>query len=157
MKGHKALGDRIAGGVGIVCGAVSLWQGADLYPYRQSPLMGDHVMLFFLGAMLIVLGILVGFVFRYPPIKVSQADRKTKFTVNLTFLILFAFLIVTWLLGYVIGNLLLLFVLFRVYGSYSWIKCGLFSVLVTALIYFLFIYLVKTPFSSGLVFELLGM
>ena len=157
MAGKKALGDRIAGIISIVLGCVSIWQGVELYPYRQSRLMGDHVMLFILGAGLIILGVLVGFILRYSAIKVPETSKQIKRKVHLTFLTLFVFLFVTWLLGYVVGNFVLLFVLFRIYGAYSWPKCGLLSLLVTALIYFLFIYLVRTPFSNGIIFDMLGM
>ena len=115
--------------------------------------MGDHVMLFFIGGMQIILGVLVGFVVNYPAVKVKQTEKSVQKKIHATLFILAAFLIANWLLGYLAALFLMMILLFRIFGSYAWVKCALLSAAFTILIYMVFIALVEIPFSTGLLIE----
>lgn len=153
MTNKRALSDRMIGIISLITGSLAIWQGVDFLPYRQSPLMGDHVMLFFIGGMQIILGVLVGFVVNYPAVKVKQTEKSVQKKIHATLFILAAFLIANWLLGYLAALFLMMILLFRIFGSYAWVKCALLSAAFTILIYMVFIALVEIPFSTGLLIE----
>jgi putative tricarboxylic transport membrane protein len=141
--------DRVGGLISIICGAVALSEGMRLYPARITTFAGDHTLPLFVGAGLIALGLYL-LLIKGQTFKVQFPDRKLLSRM----LLALGLLVVYWLsipyLGYPISTFLISIGLFKVIGSYSYLRSIIFSAVLTAAVYVLFIFWLAMAFPTGI-------
>ena len=149
MTQKGMLADRIAGAIAVAVGLIALVEAKRLYPLRMRALVGDDTMLWLLGAVMVVLGLLMIFIVKIPPHKVEFPEKKVRLTILVTVGLLFVYCYMISLVGYLISTFLISLGLFKVIGSYRW-HVALFSAIVlTAALYGVFILWLNMPFPVG--------
>ncbi|RAK20520.1 putative tricarboxylic transport membrane protein [Anoxybacillus vitaminiphilus] len=149
MLSKNMWSDRIGGFISIIFGIVAIAEAVRLYPNRIDLFVGDHTMPGLIGGVMIFLGFLMFFV-KGERFTVEFADRKTMIKILLTIGLLFAYWILLQILGYLISTLVISMFLFKVLGSYSFYKSVVFAVVLTVLLYVLFILWLSIPFPTGI-------
>jgi putative tricarboxylic transport membrane protein len=112
--------------------------------------VGDYTMPAVFGSVLILLGLLLLFVVKGEQFKVKYPDRKTMISILSTLGLLFLYWFSIQFLGYEITTFVVGIGLFKVMGSYSWIKAIIFSAILSTVLYFLFIFWLGVPFPTGI-------
>ncbi len=149
MPQGKITADRIGGVSGIILGTVALIEAYRLYPFRSSPMVGDHTMPALFGAVLVVLGTLL--LFQRGDQEEAPFPEKPQFTLILfSVVLMFVYRYLIPLLGYALSTFLVSSVLFKLLGPYRWPVSLVLSVVLTAAIYLIFVVWLKTPFPAGL-------
>lgn len=150
MFPKKMLADRIGGFISIIFGGIAISEAIRLYPLRMSPFVGDHTMPGIIGGGMILLGLILIFVVKGENFKVEYPNRKIMGGMLLTFALLLAYWFFLQFLGYMISTLLVSTGLFKVMGSYSFLKSVIFAVCLTTALYLLFIFWLSVPFPTGI-------
>jgi putative tricarboxylic transport membrane protein len=148
MFAKNMLADRLGGLFSIVVGIISIVEGGRLYPSRMSPMVGDHTMPILLGAILLILGLLMFFI-RMESFIVQHPVSEIRNVITLTLLLMFGYCFLIQYLGYLIPTFLVGACLFRIFGSYKWIKCILMSAASTICLDLIFIQWLRMPFPTG--------
>jgi putative tricarboxylic transport membrane protein len=149
MLAKNMLSNRIGGLFAIILGIVSIIEGIRLYPSRMSPMVGDHTLPILFGAILVILGLLIIFVkSEFFTVKFPPKDVRKVIYYSIALMFLYCFLI--HYLGYTITTFLISAWLFRVFGSYKWIKCFFMSAVSTIALYLIFILWLNMPFPAGI-------
>jgi putative tricarboxylic transport membrane protein len=137
--------DRIAGGIAIIIGSFSIAEFIKLYPFGKGILTGDHAFPGLIGVLLVIAGISLLF-----ERSKRSNDRsflpKGRKTLIMFFLFIYCFLI--GFSGYFFSTFLTLACLLKIMGNYRLIHSTLLAGILTTVLYFLFIVLLKTPFPS---------
>ncbi|TCN27231.1 tripartite tricarboxylate transporter TctB family protein [Mesobacillus foraminis] len=144
--------DKIGGAVCTIIGAVSLIEALRLYPYGVGLLTGDHTFPGILGVLLCIGGIILLFKKSKGFGEASMPKGKIRLKMLLSIMILLIYCFLIGILGYFLSTLAAFTCLFRLLGSYRWIISLFFSATLTAVLYGLFIVLLKTPFPGGSLF-----
>jgi putative tricarboxylic transport membrane protein len=150
MKGGEhMLANRIGGIISIIFGGLAISESIRLYPARMGPFVGDHTLPGLVGGAMVLLGLIVMLFVKGESFKVVYPSRKLMVGMLLTLGLLFAYWFLIQFLGYVISTLLVSIGLFKVMGSYSFLKSSIFAALLTACLYLIFIYWLMMPFPTG--------
>ncbi|SEN50968.1 tripartite tricarboxylate transporter TctB family protein [Lihuaxuella thermophila] len=150
MSQRKITADRAGGLLGIILGIAALIEAVRLYPYRSSPMVGDHTMPALLGVILVVLGALLLFTKRNGPEDVPFPAKPRLSVILGSIALMFAYRYLIPLLGYALSTLLVSFGLFKQIGPYRWHVSLVFAIVLTASIYLIFAVWLKIPFPVGL-------
>lgn len=148
MFPKNMLSDRLGGFISIIFGIISIMEGIRLYPLRQSPTVGDHIMPVVLGVSLMILGVLM-FLTRQDVFKVEFPAKTIRNTMLISLVLLFLYAFSIEYLGYLTSTFLITIGLFRVFGSYNWLKCIFMSAIFASCLYVIFIVWLKMPFPTG--------
>lgn len=149
MTQKGMLADRIAGAIAVAVGLIALVEAERLYPLRMRALVGDDTMLWLLGAVMVVLGLLMVFIVKIPPYKVEFPEKKVRLTILVTVGLLFVYCYMISLVGYLISTFLISLGLFKVIGSYRWRVALFSSIVLIAALYGVFILWLNMPFPVG--------
>jgi putative tricarboxylic transport membrane protein len=139
----------MGGLISIIFGAVAISEGVRLYPARITAFAGDHTLPLFVGSSLVVLGLYL-LIIKGQTFKVQYPDRKLVRGMLLAMGLLVAYWFSIPYLGYLISTFLISIGLFKVIGSYSYLKSIIFSAVLTAALYVLFIFCLAMPFPTGI-------
>jgi putative tricarboxylic transport membrane protein len=150
MFPKNMLADRIGGIISIIIGAIAISEAVRLYPARTGPLVGDHTMPGLMGGLMILLGLLFIFVVKGEKFKVEFPNRKVMMSLLLMLGLLFAYWFLIQFLGYAISTLIVSIGLFKVMGSYSFLKSIVIAIVVTSVLYLLFIFWLAMPLPTGI-------
>nr|WP_263327414.1 tripartite tricarboxylate transporter TctB family protein [Neobacillus sp. Marseille-Q6967] len=141
---------NVGGAVTVIFGLMSLYEAKRMYPYSKDFVTGDHAMPGVIGILLILLG--MGLISE----KVIE-NKKVDFPAGKTLMILissigvlFLYCLLIMLVGYVISTFIISILLIRIIGNYRWIFSMVTGAIITAVLYFIFIVLLKTPFPIGI-------
>jgi putative tricarboxylic transport membrane protein len=153
MKGERSmLADRIGGLITIIFGGVAISEAVRLYPTRESFYVGDHLMPGIVGAAMVLLGLIM-VIRKGERFKVQFPDK----VIMRKMLLVMGALILYWILinymGYIFSTFIISCLLFRLIGSYPYVKAAIFSAGVTVVIYFVFIYWLDMLFPAGFFFS----
>jgi putative tricarboxylic transport membrane protein len=150
MFGNKTVPDVVAGFIAILFGALSILEAVRLYPTKNSVMSGDHTMPALLGAAMIILGTLLVFFINGERFKPQFPEKSTLRVLIGILVVLFGNWILMDYLGYILSTLVAALFLFRLTGSYSWIKSTVFALVTTAVIYIIFIFGLNMVLPEGL-------
>ncbi|WP_338452956.1 tripartite tricarboxylate transporter TctB family protein [Niallia oryzisoli] len=146
----KLLSEKRMGGlIAAMFGLLSLNEAKMLYPYSKNILTGDHVFPVFIGALLLLFGLCLGFEQSNEEYKADLPSGKTRFTLMSCIASLFVYCFFITIIGYAASTFIISVCLLKVIGQYRWNVSLLLGVMLTSVIYFLFIVLLKTPLPSG--------
>jgi putative tricarboxylic transport membrane protein len=138
--------DRIAGAIAIMIGSFSIIESIKLYPYGTGILTGDHAFPGIIGALLVIAGILLLIEQRNDRSYLPKGRKALTLFSSIGILFVYCFLIS--LIGYFFSTFLTFACLLKILGNYRWIHSTLLAGILTTVLYFLFIVLLKTPFPS---------
>jgi putative tricarboxylic transport membrane protein len=151
MSAAEKLEKKVGGSIAIVFGLLSLYEAYKLYPYSVNLVTGDHALPGFIGAFLVAVGISMFYQKRIEQERKSQLPSgKTLFTLTASILILLMYCILIEFLGYVSSTLIVSISLLRLIAKSRWLHAILVGGLITAVLYYLFIAILKTPFPVGI-------
>jgi len=144
------ISEKIIGGlIAILFGIISLHEATILYTYSINLLTGDHALPGLIGIFLVLFGISLFFK--------KSTDRKAEFPkgkllytmiISIILLLIYSFLIT--ILGYLVSTFTVSVLLFKLIGKKSWIFSVMIGGVLTAVLYYIFIVLLKTPFPIGI-------
>jgi putative tricarboxylic transport membrane protein len=143
--------NRFAGILSIGIGSLSIFEGTKLYSMRMSIMVGDHTFPILIGAILVILGLT--FLFNSQGVEFFIAklpSKQVKKTIYLSIITMFIYLFLIPILGYLISTFLAVTALFKIFGSFKWLKCLLMSSIFSICLYMIFILWLKMPFPSGI-------
>jgi len=146
------LADRIGGLITIIFGGVAVSEAFRLYPTRESFYVGDHLMPGIIGAAMILFGLIM-LIRKGVSFKVQFPDKALMRKMLLVMGTLFLYWILINYLGYIFSTFMITCLLFRLIGSYPYVKAAIFSAGVTVVIYFIFIYWLDMLFPKGYFFS----
>jgi putative tricarboxylic transport membrane protein len=145
---------RVAGGMLVLLGILSLWEGWRLYALRTQmvagAVVGDDTFPFIVGAALLLLGASILFVVKPPLVKVARPSGEPRTRMILGAGVLAAYWIIVPYLGYTGSTALVSTGLFRAMGGYRWPFALLLGGATTGLLYLLFRVWLLQPLPTGL-------
>ena len=150
MKRNLNLVDRLFGAVIIFIGILGLMECKRMYPYANSSLSGDHVMLGITGGALIVLGLIMLIFPGKRKFSVQYPEKEVAVRMVLTLIVLVIYVAALEKIGFIVSTAVCGLVFARLFGGYSWIKCALITVLSTAVLYAVFVLGLGMSFPSGI-------
>lgn len=147
----KSLSEKKVGGlIAILFGGVSIYEGILLYPLSKNLLTGDHAFPGFIGILLIFFGLSLFIDRKTEELgKTKLPAGKTRLLLFTSIIILFIYCLFITLFGYVISTFIVSISLIKMIGNYRLLFSALFGLAITAVLYFLFIVLLKIPFPTG--------
>ena len=137
MKRQVITADRVFGAVCILIGILCIKECIRMYRFASSFLSGDHIVMGIAGGVLILLGIILGI-----------KNKKRAFSVEFPEENLYAISLDK--LGFAISTALWGIFWFRLFGSYSYIRCVIYSVITAAALWAVFIYGLGMSFPRGI-------
>ncbi|WP_394232113.1 tripartite tricarboxylate transporter TctB family protein [Niallia oryzisoli] len=140
---------KIGGFITVLFGFLSLHEAKRLYPFSKNILTGDHIFPVFIGVLLLLFGISLLFEQINEGPKADIPKGETRFILISCISILFIYCFFITILGYACSTFIISAFLLKVIGHYRWNFSLLLGGVLTAVIYFLFIVLLKTPLPSG--------
>jgi putative tricarboxylic transport membrane protein len=147
----KVFKEKNLGGLfAIIFGFLSLHEASKLYPYSHDLLTGDHTFPGVIGFLLVLFGLSLFFERKSEAEKVELPIGKTRFVLISSILILFIYCFLITFVGYIISTLVVSIFLIKIIGNYRWVFATITGGIVTIVLYFLFIILLKTPFPIGI-------
>lgn len=146
------LVNRIGGTISIVFGGIAVEEAIRLYPLRIGT-YGDHTLPGIVGGLMVLLGLILIFFIKEKRFEVEFPKPELRVPMILSMGFLFAYWVSLHFLGYVISSFLLSVGLFKVLGSYNWYKSVGYSIILTAVLYLMFIYWLMMPFPAS-IFEI---
>lgn len=142
--------DRVFALVAIIIGAICLVECKRMLPMGQGPFTGDHAMLGLVGGVLIALGLLMMFVLKPAAIKPDFPPKPMMQRLIAIMLVVAVYSVLIPRLGYVLPTAIAGVFLFKLFGTSSWFKCVLISLLCTAGLYLLFVTGLGMNFPRGI-------
>lgn len=133
----------------MLLGVVSLLEARRLRPMRMRAAVGDDIFPMILGIVLLILGALMTFVVKTPPLKVDFPKKEVARKMIASLACLFGYWALLPILGYVPSTFVCAALLFHLFGGYRWRTCLAAAVLLTACVYVIFIRFLKMPFPIG--------
>lgn len=149
MFRNKMLPNVIAGFIAVLLGVVSILEAVRLYPMKMSVMVGDHSMPALLGLAMIVLGLLLVFLPKNEAFRPEFPEKDTMRVLIAILAVMFGYWIVMKYLGYLLSTLIASLMLFRITGSYSWMKSALIASVTTAVIYLIFVLWLNMMLPEG--------
>jgi putative tricarboxylic transport membrane protein len=141
---------KIGGSVAVLFGLLSLYEASKLYSYSRHLLTGDHALPGMIGLLLVLFGFSLYFERAEEDRKVQFPSGRTRVTLLLTILLIFLYCYLIPWLGYTVSTLAVAIGLVKMIGQYRWLFSILFGIIITAVLYVVFIVLLKTPVPSGI-------
>jgi putative tricarboxylic transport membrane protein len=145
----KITADRVGGVIFMLLGVVALLEARRLRPMRMRAAVGDDIFPMILGVVLLLLGALMAFVVKTPPLKVDFPRKEIARRMIASLACLFGYWALLPVLGYVPSTFLSSALLFYLFGSYRLRTCLVAAALLTACVYLTFIRFLKMPFPIG--------
>jgi putative tricarboxylic transport membrane protein len=151
------LNNRIGGLAAAIGGGMALWETHKLYRYRTGLLAGDHVFPGFIGAGLLLCGLLLlikpGRTQPDAPVDipdpVDTEDRRVRLRMAAVPAILLAYAVMLPWTGYRLGTLAAAVLLFRLVGGYALWKCLAAGLIATICLDVVFVQWLNTPLPSS--------
>jgi hypothetical protein len=145
---------RVVGGILVLLGGLSLWEGWRLHALRTQmvagAVVGDDTFPSIVGAALLLLGTSILFVAKLPPVKVVRASGEPRMRMILGAAVLAAYWVIVPYLGYTGSTALVSTGLFHGMGGYRWPQALLLGGATTGLLYLLFRVWLLQPLPTGL-------
>ena len=145
---------RVVGGMLVLLGILSLWEGWRLHALRTQmvagAVVGDDTFPFIVGAALLLLGASILFVAKPPQVKVARPSGEPRMRMILGAGVLAAYWVIVPYLGYTGSTALVSTGLFRAMGGYRWPLALLLGGATTGLLYLLFRVWLLQPLPTGL-------
>lgn len=139
--------DRFGGIISIILGVICMLEAVRLYPNRMSTYIGDHTMPAFVGGAFVLLGIIILFA-KGVSFSVEFPKGKLMRAIIGILVLLFVYWFILDYAGYLISTFIISVFLFRLVGSYNWVKSTIYSAIQLAVIYLIFIYWLEMPFPE---------
>jgi putative tricarboxylic transport membrane protein len=149
MRNRALVADRVAGGLFMLLGVVSLAEAWRLRPLRMGEVVGDDTFPTLLGLGFLLLGALLVFVIKPQEMKVSWPKGKTAVQMLEAAVAMVVYWLVLPYLGYAISTLLAGAALFYSVGRYRWYMCLLGGGLVALTLHYIFVGWLRMPFPVG--------
>lgn len=150
MKSNVFSEKNLGGYIAVFLGLLSLYEAKRLYAYSHDFVTGDHAFPGLIGVLLILLGFSLIFERMIENKKIEFPAGKTLIVLITSVVLLFLYCLLITFVGYVISTLVISIGLIRIIGNYRWIFSILTGGVITAVLYFIFIVLLKTPLPSGI-------
>jgi putative tricarboxylic transport membrane protein len=151
MLGKANLEKKVGGSIAVLIGMLSLYEAYRLFPYSLNLVTGDHALPGFIGLFLVVVGISLFFEKKTKQESTSALPAgKTLFTLTASIVILFVYCLFIHFFGYVASTLVVSIALLKLINHSRWIPAIIIGGLITAVFYYLFIFILKTPFPVGI-------
>ncbi|WP_172799283.1 tripartite tricarboxylate transporter TctB family protein [Bacillus sp. FJAT-29814] len=145
------LEKKVGGSIAVLIGMLSLYEAYKLYPYSLNLVTGDHAFPGFIGLFLVAVGISMFFDKRTKQESMSRLPTgKTLHTLSASIITLIVYCIFIEFFGYVASTLVVSIALLRLIAKSRWMNAFLVGGLITAVMYYLFIVILKTPFPVGI-------
>jgi len=145
---------RVVGGMLVLLGVLSLWEGWRLHALRTQmvagAVVGDDTFPFIVGAALLLLGASILFVAKLPQVKVAPPYGEPRMRMILGAGVLAAYWVIVPYLGYTGSTALASTGLFHAMGGYRWPQALLLGGATTGLLYLLFRVWLLQPLPTGL-------
>jgi hypothetical protein len=145
---------RVVGGVLVLLGILSLWEGWRLHALRTQTVagavVGDDTFPSIVGAALLLIGASILFVAKLPHVTLARVYGETRMRMVLGAGVLAAYWVVVPYLGYTGGTALVSTGLFRAMGGYRWLRALLLGGATTGLLYLMFRVWLLQPLPTGL-------
>jgi putative tricarboxylic transport membrane protein len=150
MKSKILHEKKIGGMISVIFGLVSLYEAKRMYEYSKDLVTGDHAFPGLIGILLILAGFSLLF-------EKNKDIRKVEFPARNIFIVLVSSIILLFLYsmlitytGYVVSTLVIAISLIKIIGKYRWIFSIISGGIITLILYFIFIVLLKTPLPTGI-------
>lgn len=141
--------DRIGAIISIILGCLSIFEAIRLFPYGNRILTGDHTFPGLIGVLLVIAGGFILFERNSKEKKDPVLPRgRTAFIMIVSIGSLFIYCLLIEFIGYFFSTVITFVCLIKIIGNYRWIFSILVAGVLTTVLYFLFIVLLKTPFPS---------
>jgi Tripartite tricarboxylate transporter TctB family len=145
---------RVVGGMLVVLGIFSLWEGWRLHALRTQmvagAVVGDDTFPVIVGAALLLLGASILFVVKLPRLKIVRPSGEPRMRMILGAGVLAAYWLIVPYLGYTGSTALVSTGLFHAMGGYRWPRALLLGGATTGLLYLLFRVWLLQPLPTGL-------
>ena len=142
------------GGVLVLLGILSLWEGWRLHALRTQmvagAVVGDDTFPMIVGATMLLLGAGILFVARLPHVKVARPHGEPRKRMILGAAVLTAYWVMLPYLGYTGSTALVSTGLFRAMSGYRWPLALLLGGVTTGLLYLMFRVWLLEPLPTGL-------
>ena len=150
MKRQVITADRVFGAVCILIGILCIKECIRMYRFASSFLSGDHIVMGIAGGVLILLGIILGIKNKERAFSVEFPEENLAKRMIGVVLVLILYAISLDKLGFAISTALWGIFWFRLFGSYSYIRCIIYSVIRAAALWAVFIYGLGMSFPRGI-------
>ena len=144
---------RVVGGMLVLLGILSLWEGWRLHALRTQmvagAVVGDDTFPFIVGAALFLLGASILFVAKLPQVKVARASGEPSMRMILGAGVLVAYWVIVPYLGYTGSTALVSTGLYHAMGGYRWPQALLLGGATTSVLYLLFRVWLLQPLPTG--------
>jgi len=139
--------DQTGGLLSVVLGGIVLLEAWRIKQMSGSHFLGDHTLPALLGGVLILLGLVMVFLpdRRVSPSRQPRISRRLFGTVAS----MFAYVLLIGQVGYGLSTFFAALLLFRVIGAYAWRACFGYSLLVTGVLYLVFVYGLQIALPRG--------
>jgi magnesium-transporting ATPase (P-type) len=140
---------KVGGLIAILIGFLSVYEAKILYPFGKNLLTGDHAFPGLIGVLLVLFGLSLFFDRK---IEDEKTELPTGKTLRILFSSIFILVIYSFLItfiGYAVSTLVISICFIKVIGNKRWSFAVLTGVAITAVLYLLFIVLLKTPLPNG--------
>ena len=152
QSGHPTEG-RVVGGLLVLLGILSLWEGWRLYGLRTQmvagAVVGDYTFPIIVGAAMLGLGAHVLLVARLPRVKVAMPYGEPRMLMILGAGVLAAYWGILPYLGYTASTALVSVGLYRAMGGYRWPLALLLGGATTGALYLMFRVWLLEPLPTG--------
>jgi len=147
---NRNKADRVAGGIFIVMGIVAFVEGWRLIPMRARGVVGDDTFPLVLGVVMIILGAMLVF-FPAPAKKAVTWPKGAQAALMLKgFIALALFWSLLKYIGFPMAGFIATAGLFYTIGSFRWYNALVYSAILTAIFYALFVVWLEMPFPRGI-------
>ena len=150
MKRNLNIADRIFGALIIVIGILGLTECRRLYPYANSILSGDHILLGITGGALIILGLVMLIFPGQRKFTIQYPEKEVAIRMVLTVVVLLIYIFALEQIGFLASTAICGILFIRLFGGYSWVKCILISAVTTAALYAVFVLALGMSFPRGI-------
>lgn len=144
---------RVAGAVLVMLGVVALIEARRLRALREEmvagAVVGDDTFPWIIGGSLLLLGLYVLFVARWPEARVSFPAGPARRQLLATAGALAAYYVITPYLGYTVSTLVVSSGLYRAMGGYRWPVAVFIAGLTTGALYLMFRVWLLEPLPTG--------
>ncbi len=139
--------DQIGGLISVALGGIVCNEALRIQQVSGSGLIGDHTLPALLGGLLILLGILLFFLPGRYERSASTGGLSKQMTGSVATMFVYMFLLAT--VGYAVSTFFTAMALFRLIGAYSWRISAGYSLVLTTIMYLVFIVGLQITFPRG--------